>query len=143
MEVEAAGIKFTGGKMFAVLTALSALVGSLYGAFEVYKDYQDMKAAISSYSAPDLSGIEKQVALAEQRANEAVEYTRDIKTSLRSDLIAVEKSQRELEKDTREVVRTAQVWFDDRTANVDERLRELESRLDKKIRDAIQNPLGE
>ena len=143
MEVEIAGIKFSGGKMFAVLTALSALVGSLYAGFEVYKDYQDMKVAISSYSAPDLSGIEKQVALAEQRANEAVEYTRDIKTTLRSDLIAVEKAQRELEKDTRQVIRAAQVWFDDRTANVDEKLRDLESRLDEKIKDAIQNPLGE
>ena len=37
-ELEFGGIKFTGGKMFAVITALSALVGSLYGGFEVYKD---------------------------------------------------------------------------------------------------------
>ena len=38
-EVELAGVKFKGGKMIAIVMALSTLVGSLYGGFEVYKDY--------------------------------------------------------------------------------------------------------
>ena len=93
-ELEFGGIKFTGGKMFALITALSALVGSLYGGFEVYKDYMDMKEKIASYQAPDLSGIEKEVALAVSRASEAVDYTRDIKDTLRADIIQLEKDNR-------------------------------------------------
>jgi|TARA_R110000782_G_scaffold5578_1_gene19322 hypothetical protein len=140
-EIEVGGVKFTGGKMFAVVTALSALVGSLYGGFEVYKDYTDMKAKIASYEAPDLSGIEKEVALAVGRASEAVDYTRDIKDTLRSDIIQLEKDNRLMEKENRIMVREAQVWFDDRTSSVDTKLRELEERMDTKIRRALDNPL--
>lgn len=142
-ELEFGGIKFTGGKMFAVITALSALVGSLYGGFEVYKDYMDMKEKIASYQAPDLSGIEKEVALAVSRASEAVDYTRDIKDTLRADIIALEKDSRQREKDNRKMVRDAQVWFDERTSSIDEKLRELETRTDIKIRRALENPLVE
>ena len=62
-EVEFAGVKFKGGKMVAVLLSLSTLIGGLYGAFEVYKDYMDMKEKISSYTAPDLSGFDKKLAV--------------------------------------------------------------------------------
>ena len=142
-ELEFGGIKFTGGKMFAVITALSALVGSLYGGFEVYKDYMDMKEKIASYQAPDLSEIEKNVALAVSRASEAVDYTRDIKDTLRADIIALEKDSRQREKDNRVMVRDAQVWFDERTSDIDDKLRQLEERMDAKIRRALENPLVE
>ena len=62
-EVEFAGVKFKGGKMVAIVMALSTLVGGLYGAFEVYKDYTNMKKKILSYSAPDLSGFDKKLAV--------------------------------------------------------------------------------
>ena len=47
--IEIGGVKFTGGKMFAIATALSAGIGTLYGGFEVYKDYMDMKQQIQEY----------------------------------------------------------------------------------------------
>ena len=62
-EVEVGGIKFTGGKMMAVVMALSSAVGVLWGGFEVYSRYLDMEEKISQYEAPDLSGIEKQLAV--------------------------------------------------------------------------------
>jgi len=142
-ELEFGGIKFTGGKMFALITALSALVGSLYGGFEVYKDYMDMKEKIASYQAPDLSGIEKEVALAVSRASEAVDYTRDIKDTLRADIIQLEKDNRLMEKENRIMVREAQTWFDERTSSIDDKLRQLEERTDVKIRRALENPLVE
>ena len=49
-EVEFAGVKFRGGKIFVIITALTTLGGGLYGAFEFYKDYMDMKEAIQSYT---------------------------------------------------------------------------------------------
>ena len=48
-----------------------------------------------------------------------------------------------MEKDNRVMVLEAQVWFDDRTSSVDTKLRELEERMDTKIRRALENPLVE
>ena len=62
-EVEFAGVKFRGGKIFIIVTALSTLGGGLYGAFEFYKDYMDMKEKIQTYVAPDLSGFDKKLAV--------------------------------------------------------------------------------
>ena len=47
-ELEFGGLKFSGGKMFAVLTALSTLGGAAWGGFEIYKDYMDMKEIIQN-----------------------------------------------------------------------------------------------
>jgi len=61
--VEFAGIKFTGGKIFVLLTALSTLAGGAWAGFEFYDDYRDMKAQIQSYTAPDLSGIREDISV--------------------------------------------------------------------------------
>ena len=97
-EVEFAGIKFKGGKMIAVVMALSTLVGGLYGAFEIYKDYTNMKEKISRYTAPDLSGIRKEIAVLDKKMDgvqssvtEGVDYTRDIKNDLKKDIGRIEK----------------------------------------------------
>ena len=45
-EFEFAGTTFRGGKMFAILTALSTLGGGAWAGFEFYKDYMDMKEII-------------------------------------------------------------------------------------------------
>ena len=61
-QIEFAGIKFTGGKMALVITLVTSLIGGLWGGFEVYKYYMDMKEKIQSYTAPDLSGLDKRIA---------------------------------------------------------------------------------
>ena len=66
-EVEFAGVKFKGGKMVAIIMALSTLGGGLYAGFEFYKDYMNMRDKISSYSAPDLSGFDKKLAVLGKR----------------------------------------------------------------------------
>ena len=50
-EMEIAGVKFKGGKIFLVLTALSTLGGGAWAAFEFYKDYMDMREMITNYVA--------------------------------------------------------------------------------------------
>ncbi len=59
-EVEFAGLKFKGGKIFVIITALTTLGGGLWGGFEFYKDYLTMKEQIQEYVAPDLSGFDKE-----------------------------------------------------------------------------------
>ena len=161
-ELEFGGIKFTGGKMFAVITALSALVGSLYGGFEVYKDYMEMKEKLANL---DVEAIESRNALIETKLDEAIEYTRDIKSGLRDDILAIEKQAdrvedmvRESENEVRSIVRDAEKSFDEKRDrlqsdydsaasrlrdNSDRKITELEERLNAKLQRALDNPLAD
>jgi hypothetical protein len=136
--IEIGGIKFTGGKMVAVFMAISATVGSLYGAFEVYKDYTDMKEMIESYVAPDLSGIERQLSVLEERTESSVEFTRDINTNLRADIRRIEGVLVDVERDSRQMQR--EVAEDIRSMRSE--IREMEQELKIQIRDALDNPLA-
>jgi len=62
-EVEFAGVKFTGGKMVALIVSLSTLGGGAYGVFEAYKQFTDMQSAISEYVSPDLSHIDNHMTM--------------------------------------------------------------------------------
>ena len=91
-----AGIEFTPAKIAILATALSTALGSMYGAFEAYKGYMDMKDKIARYVAPDLSEYDKRLAVIEENmlkteesmgktlravqegSDKTAEYTRDI-----------------------------------------------------------------
>jgi uncharacterized phage infection (PIP) family protein YhgE len=126
-EVEFAGVKFRGGRIFAIILALSTLSGGLYGAFEFYKDYMNMRAKIESYVAPDLSGLDKQLAVLLEHQNtveahmefvskeidlfkeeigfikenndEHTVYVKDLKNGIRDDIQRVEKIMDQVEDD--------------------------------------------
>ena len=85
-EVSVGGISFKGGKMFAVLLALSSAVGALYGGFEFWKKFQDMSAQIEAYTAPDLSGFDKKIALVESQTQAQMEIVLGKVDSLKSEL---------------------------------------------------------
>ena len=107
-EVEVGGVKFTGGKMFAVITALSTLGGVAWGGFEFYNDYRNMKKQIQYYVAPDLSGMQEEISVLTERLVSAesnidtklkavdesviaaLDYTRDIKIDLKADVQTIE-----------------------------------------------------
>jgi hydrogenase maturation factor HypE len=86
-EFEFAGMTFRGGKMMIVLTALSTAGGALWGGFEFYKDYMDMKEIIQTI---DIEAIQAENALVQSQLGDAIEYTRDIKNGLRDDLLQLE-----------------------------------------------------
>ncbi len=62
-QIEYAGVKIGGSKMLLILPLIGTLIGGLWGGFEFYKDYTDMKEQIQTYVAPDLTGIENRVAV--------------------------------------------------------------------------------
>jgi flagellar biosynthesis GTPase FlhF len=108
------GYEFTPAKLMVAATIISSTLGGLYGAFEVYKDYQSMKKKIAEYSAPDLSGFDKRLAVIEENSAKTSDYTRDIKTDLKNDLRrnesvteqverSVKSAQRETESEMREM----------------------------------------
>lgn len=88
-EVEFGGLKFSGGKMVALLTALSTLGGAAWGGFEIYKDYMDMKEIIQNI---DTDAIAARNNVIETKLDEAIDYTRDIKSGLRDDILKLESN---------------------------------------------------
>jgi dsDNA-specific endonuclease/ATPase MutS2 len=98
------GYEFTPAKLMVAFTIVSSTLGGLYGAFEVYKDYQGMKKKIAEYSAPDLSGFDKRLAVIEENSAKTSDYTRDIKTDLKNDLRRNESVTEQVERS----VKTAQ-----------------------------------
>ena len=93
------GYEFTPAKLMIAATIVSSTLGALYGAFEVYKDYQDMKTKIAKYVAPDLSELNKKMELTMQNAEKSVQYTQDIKNDLKQDIRRLEKVVEQVERD--------------------------------------------
>ena len=161
-EVEFAGVTFKGGKMVVVVMALSTLVGGLYGGFEVYKDYMDMKEKMASYSAPDLSGFDKRLAVQNKtveavrqemvsvrlRVSEIQEIARDLREDQRSDsakvyeaISSVDRRSRATDADTRAVMRQAEKTLRDISSSASERVDGKINSIDAKL-DALEKSLN-
>ena len=184
-EVEFAGVKFRGGKIFIIITALSTLGGGLYAGFEFYKDYMNMRAKIESYRAPDLSGFEKKLAVLHEEmaalkqmeamiktsADDARDYTKDIKRDLKDEMHHMSKQVDDIEKRGKEAFRMVRDSIDTNDTKVrklvtdsgdrfDKRreqlrndmdalekrikseMKELQTKVDTKIKKALNNPLS-
>jgi len=140
-EVEFAGVKFRGGKIFVIITALSTLGGGLYAGFEFWKDYMDMKVKIEKYTAPDLSGFDKRLAVlradmdAMQKIENMIEDTalqtrdeaRTIKLDLKAEIVRTERLVESIERRVKGVQ-------DDTRKMIDK-----ENDRNDKIRERIQN----
>ena len=150
-EVEFAGVNFKGGKAVILVTALSTLGGGLWAGFEFYADYMSMKEIIASI---DTDAIEARNAVIETKLDEAIDYTRDIKSDLRDDIMAVESQAdrvedmvRESEDKVREMIDKADERFENRrdalVSDTDRKIGEVEDRLNAKIQTVLDNPLSD
>ena len=150
-EIEFAGVNFKGGKMVVLVTALSTLGGGLWAGFEFYADYMSMKEIIASI---DTDAIEARNAVIETKLDEAIDYTRDIKSDLRDDIMAVESQAdrvedmvRESEDKVREMIDKADERFENRrdalVSDTDRKIGEVEDRLTAKIQTVLDNPLSD
>ena len=118
-EVEFAGVKFRGGKIFIIVTALTTLGGGLFAGFEFYKDYMNMRNKIERYTAPDLSGFDKKLAVLREQmstleaqtntlqkySEDARTYTKETKNDLKSELALMEKQVDDIERRGKESFR--------------------------------------
>jgi dsDNA-specific endonuclease/ATPase MutS2 len=161
------GYEFTPAKLMVAFTLVSSLLGGLYGAFEVYKDYQGMKKKIAEYVSPDLSQFDKRLAVIEENSSKTTDYTRDIKTDLKQDIRrnesvteqverSVKQAQRETESEMRQARKDVREDLDKAKSEVDAIRREmatarreisrevetLKKEVDSKIQKAIDNPLA-
>ena len=194
-EVEVGGVKFTGGKMVAVVMGLSTAAGSIFAGAEIYARWVAMEEQIQSYTAPDLSGFDKKLAVMAKemggvskqmtsmrlRVAEIQQLTRDLRDDVRSDtaktykeISAVDRRSRSADADTRAAMRQAEklirsiiaassdrldakvnnaastfdaktssavTRFDAKINGIDSKLTVFERRQDKKLRDALANPM--
>lgn len=149
--IEFGGMSFTGGKMFALITALSTLGGASWGAFEFYKDYTDMKEIIQNI---DTTEIENRNAQIEIKLDEAIDYSRSIKNDLRDDFNRMEKNvdrvedqNRDMEDKVKDMIDRASERFDTKRESLQTdtelKINSLEDRLNKKIQSVLDNPLAD
>ncbi len=161
------GYEFTPAKLMAGFAIVSSILGSLYGAFEVYKDYQDMKNKIAKYVAPDLSEFDKRLAVIEENSAKTTDYTRDIKNDLKTDIRrnesvteqverSVKQAQRETEQEMRQARKDVREDLDkaraevnairkeiaDARRDINREVEQLKREVDQKIQKAIDNPLA-
>ena len=132
------GYNFTPAKLMIAGGILSSVLGGLYGAFEIYKDYQSMKEAIQTYVAPDLSEINKKIAVLEQNSEKSTECVRDINTNLKQDIRRLEGVVEQVERSSKQMQR--EVSQD--VKEVNNNVKQLEKEVDKKIQRALDNPLA-
>ena len=125
------GYEFTPAKLMIAATIVSSLLGGLYGAFEVYKSYQDMKTKIEKYVAPDLTEIEKKLAIVEENSQKSSDYTRDIKNDLKNDIRRLEGVVESVERSSKQSQR-----------ETEQDVRNLRKEIDSKIQKALDNPLA-
>jgi|TARA_R100001129_G_scaffold47541_1_gene32449 signal transduction histidine kinase len=161
--IEYAGMKVTGGKVFAILTLLGALGSGAWATFTFYQDYLTMKEKILTYTEPDLSGFDKKISLVESETQAQMEIvvqkvdglkseldllleeinlisqvSRELKDDLKTDL-------RQMEGDVRHITEIVNDVEDRQKEDNRELLNEmklLEENLDLKINKALNNPLS-
>lgn len=132
------GYEFTPAKLMVAFTIVSSILGGLYGAFEVYKSYQDMKGKIEKYVAPDLSEFDKRLAVIEQNSAKTTDYTRDIKNDLKNDIRKLESVVEAVERNSKQMQREVNQSLKEQ----DNDLRQIRRETDDKIKKALDNPLA-
>jgi uncharacterized protein YoxC len=125
------GYEFTPAKLMIAVTIVSSTLGSLYGAFEVYKDYQSMKEKIAKYVTPDLTEVYKKLAVIEENSQKTSDYTRDIKNDLKNDIRRLEGVVESVERSSKQSQR-----------ETEQDVRQLRKEIDTKIQRALDNPLA-
>jgi hypothetical protein len=162
------GFSMTPTTIGALLAIVTTVIGSLYGAFQVYNDYMGMKKVIENINVEAIQAENEKVILklneALLRIEQGTEYTRDIKQGLRDDLMHTEKQVERMEEvlrksedSVRKTVQHAEERFENkrdalqndydkkasqlRDSN-DQKIKDLESRLNSKLQQALDNPLA-
>jgi hypothetical protein len=161
--IEYAGMKVSGGKVFAILTLLGALGSGAWAVFNFYSDYLSMKEKILEYTEPDLSGFDKKIALVESETNAKMDavlqkvdglkseldivleeislistVSRELKDDLKADLRNVEQDVRHVT----EIVNDVEDRQKEDTREIFDELKLIEENLELSVDKALNNPLS-
>lgn len=163
-EVEIGEMKVSGGKALILIPLLGTILGGMWGGFEMYQRLLDAEQAVTEYVAPDMSGINQQLAVqAETVLSLKEDVGQQFKTvttlleSMREDLDRVredadevdtfvrtiDESTNETQRDLRNDVYSMETSLNDRLRELDEELREMRDELEDKIERILDNPLND
>ena len=159
-EIEYNGMKVGGSKLMLIIPLISMLGGGAWAGFELYNEFRILKATVTQYQPPDITGINQEIAVLQETlvsVGESVElakdYTRSIKNDLKDDLARQESLTGRLEDKVNEsqdkideTIDKAGERFDARRdalySDTDRKIKELEDRLGSKLQRALDNPLA-
>ena len=137
----------------ALVAGIGSIVGALYAGFLMYQKIEEVAGL-------DVGAFEQRMEVIETKLDEAVDYTRDIKSGLRDDILGIEKQVdrmedmvRDQEQETRAIIQSAEERFenkrdalqndyDSKANRLSEtntsRMDELNSKVDRNISDMEQ-----
>jgi DNA anti-recombination protein RmuC len=163
-EVEFGDVKLTGGKMLLIIPLLGSILGAMWGGFEVYQRLLDAEEAVTNYVAPDMSGINQQLAVqsemvaalkedVEQQFNtvttlldsiqEDLDRVREDADEIDTFVRTIDESTNETQRDLRNDVYGMETELNDRLRELDAELREMRDDLEEKIERILDNPLND
>lgn len=137
-QIEFAGMNLSGSKLLLLIPLLGSIGGALWGGFEVYQRLLDAEEAVVNYVAPDMSGIDRQLAVQQTQMNE-FKATIDQQFSTTNQLLSEQRTQindiRQSMRDQESLVRT----IDSTTATTQRDLRndvyQMEKELNTRVRE--------
>jgi hypothetical protein len=129
------GYEFTPAKLMVAFTLVSSTLGGLYGAFEVYKDYQGMKKKIAEYVTPDLAEIYKKMEVLDANTSKMVEYTDTIKIDLKGDVRRLESVVENVERSSKTDQRLTDSGMKEIKRDVDGTVKEIKRDVDATLKD--------
>ena len=90
-EFKTGGMKLSFGSIMAIFAFLSTVVGGLYGGFVMYQKIEEVAGLDLGEYQLQMDVMDAKVTGISEKVEESVEYSRDIKNGLRSDILSIEK----------------------------------------------------
>ena len=153
-EFKTGGMKLSFGSIVAIFAFLSTVVGGLYGGFVMYQKIEEVAGLDLGEYQLQMDVMDAKVTGISEKVEESVEYSRDIKNGLRSDILSIEKQTdrvedmvRKSEDKVRTMIDNAEVRFENQRERVrvsqSGAMKELEEKLMDKMQRALDNPLAD
>jgi hypothetical protein len=144
------------GKIAIIFAAVSTIVGGLWAGFQVYQQFLTMKEVTAAYVPPDLSGINSQISVLNERVtsverltkgnSEALNYlTGSISSSVgatRQTVDAVSSSVRNSDAQNMQMQRAIIDQLREQDREQQRRIKELETETAARIQKTLANPLA-
>jgi DNA anti-recombination protein RmuC len=117
------GIKVSFMSVSALVAVLGSVIGGLYAGFLMYQKVEQAIEFVDQQQEYQelMASYDQRMQVIETKLEEAVDYTRDIKSGLRDDILAIEKNvdrvedaMRQQEQETRDAITRAEERFENK-----------------------------
>ena len=153
------GIKVTFMTASAAVAVIGSVVGTLYGGFLMYQKVEQAIAFVEQQTeyeekiagfAQRMELMEKELTATKGSVQESTGYANEIKNDLKRDIRRVETVVENVERSTKEQQRqvdadlkTARNEMRDLQKELDRGIKDVKTDMDKKLKEALDNPLAE